>query len=91
MSRGEKQQLYAISSPQRIFEDSDFGGDKGENDKEKCDHAKNAKRQFGRFAGLRFLFEEPCFIDICRGGRDKKDGNIDPIRRLSNHSVIGIK
>ena len=83
--------LYPISPRQRILEDVDFGGEKGEKRKTEGNCYKEDDSCFWEFTRNAFFLKEFCFIEIGDGGGDEKDGNVDPIGGFSDDAVVGIK
>ena len=83
--------LYPISPRQRILENADLGGEKGEKCKAEGDCKKDEDGRFGGFTLDAFFLKALRFIEIGDGGGDEKDGNIDPIRGSSDDAVVGVK
>ena len=84
--------LYAVFPCQRISEDADLGGGKGEDDEEERYHRKHGDALPGwGFAGLVIGVKASRFINIRRGSGDEEDRDIDPIGRFADHTVIGVK
>lgn len=83
--------LYSVCVRYRIAKDAEGGGDEGEDDKECGYDAKSDKRRFRCVATHLLAIKEPRFKDIRRGGTNKENCDIQPIGRLSNSAVIGVK
>ncbi len=83
--------LYSVVSCQGVFENPDFGSEKGEHNKANCNGTKASDCQFGAFAGYTLFFKESRFRDIRNRRRNKKDGNVDPIGGFANGTVVGVK
>ena len=83
--------LYTVSTGQWIFKDSDFRRSEGKDDKEQ---GNRAKRTESHFRGLTRHFvgvQEPCFVEICDRGGNKENGDVDPVGRLADHTVVGVE
>ena len=83
--------LYSKITCQRILKNADFRGGKRKDDKEQGNYTENGNGDFLRFAGGCFIVKLPCFKEIRNCGRNKENNNIDPIRRLADHAVVGVK
>ena len=83
--------LSAERARQRISENADTGCDKGEKDKEQGDGAKCANCKFFGSATNDFGVKKSCFIEICDGGRDEKNDDVDPIGGFPDRAVVGVE
>ena len=83
--------LYTISACQRISENANLGCREREYNKEQSNQAEDDDRQLAWSAKECFLVEEPCFVDIRNRGWYKENGDVEPIGRFTDCTVIGIE
>ena len=81
----------AVASRQGIPEEADFGGEKGEYDKQRGGGGEEGYGAARIFANFSPVFELACFIDIRCGRRDKENGDVDPIGGGAYYAVVGVK
>ena len=82
---------YAKGSCDWISENADTGCYKGEKDKEQGDGAKCTNCKFFGSATNGFRVEQTRFIEICDGGRDEKNDDVDPIGGFPDRAVVGVE
>ncbi len=83
--------LYAVRTGEGIAEDSYFGSGKGENYEEGGDDSQRRYGDKGVLAGGVAFFIKADFVNICRGCRDEKDGDIYKVGRLADSAIISVK
>ena len=83
--------LYSISPCQRIFENFELGRPEGKHNEEQGNGAKRYNSPFWRLANQFVFVQQPSLVKIRDCGRNKENGDVEPIGSLADHSVIGVK
>ena len=90
-SNGVAVSSNSVRSRQGVLENTDFGGEKGEQDEERRNSHKRRNGDFGRFTRCITLIESIDFIKICDRRGNKENGDVDPIRGSANDAVVRIE
>ena len=83
--------LYSVGAAQRISKKSEVGGHEREENKQNGEYTKQSDRKLLAFASHRFVVELSGLIDICNGGANKENRNVEPIGRFADRTVIGVE
>ena len=78
-------------SRQWIYENAEAWSAKCEENEKQGNHAKHGDRRPWRAASEAFFLQEAQFVKICDHGRDKEDGDVEPIGGFADSAVVGIK
>ena len=74
----------------RIPEQWDLGRCEGEHDEQYTDEADDGEGELWGFA-MAILLEGPPLEEKDQSCGDVEDGNVDPVRRFTEHAIVGIK
>ena len=81
----------SVGVGQRVLENADLEGGEGEHKKEQGKDTKDGNRPFLRSARKLIFVKESRFIQVRDCCGNKKDGDVQPIGRPSDPSVIGVE
>lgn len=81
---------YSVCARERIPEQGDLRRSEGEHGKQHAKEADGGEGELWGFA-MAILFECPPLEEKSQCCGDVEDGNVDPIRGLSEHAIIGVE
>ena len=83
--------LYAVGSRQGVLKQPYVRREEGKEDEAEGEDGQHGGGLSSGAGGQPSRQQEPCFIEIGKGGGQKKDGDIEPIGGFAHGAVVGIK